>query len=233
MAAGRLILIEGMIGAGKSTTAATLAKWLASQGDDVCLYHEFADDHPIRAKAIDLLRAHFGTTAPPDVGKDGVATDASVYGLDQWARLASRCTSGRQTVILESAFLQNSVLPNFLDGVPTEEVKAVFASIESEIGPSDPLLIYLRPSDIDQAVARVHGERGAAWASQNTAYVANFPWARRRGLTGRQAIIELYRAWESLVDELLASSSCTTLLLIDPQDNWEAALERIYSAVHS
>ena len=31
MVAGRLILIEGMIGAGKSTTAAQLAKWLASQ----------------------------------------------------------------------------------------------------------------------------------------------------------------------------------------------------------
>jgi hypothetical protein len=93
------------------------------------------------------------------------------------------------------------------------------------------LLIYLRPSDIDQAVTRVHRERGAAWAAQNAAYVSNYPWARSRGLEGRQAISELYRAWESLVDELLAASSCTTLLLIDPQDDWEAARKRIYSAV--
>lgn len=233
MTAGRLILIEGMIGAGKSTTAATLATWLTSQGDDVCVYHEFADDHPIRTKAIDLLRAHFGTTAPPDVGKDGLARDAEVYGLDQWARLAIRCSCDRQTVILESAFLQNSVLPNFMDGASIDAVKAVFVSIDSQIASADPLLIYLRPSNIDQALTRVHNERGEAWTSQNVAYVSSFPWARRRGLQGRQAIIELYRAWERLVDELLATSSCATLLLIDPQDDWEAALKRIYSAVRS
>ena len=234
MAAGRLILIEGMIGAGKSTTAAKLASWLTGQGEDACVYHEFADDHPIRTKAVDLLRAAFSdATAPPDVGADGLATDPEVYGLDQWARLASRCTGGRQTVILESAFLQNSVLFSFMDGAPVDAVKAVFASIDSQIASADPLLIYLRPSNIDQALTRVHRERGESWAAQNVAYVSNYPWARRRGLQGRQAVIELYRAWEGLVDELLATSSCATLLLVDPQDDWEAALKRIYSAVRA
>jgi hypothetical protein len=234
MAAGRLILIEGMIGAGKSTTAAKLASWLASRGDDVCVYHEFADDHPIRTKAVDLLRAWYpDTTVQPDVGADGVARDTEVYELDQWARLAGRCSGGQQSIILESAFLQNSVLPTFTDAAPIGDVKAVFASIEGQIAAADPLLIYLRPSNIDQALTRVHGERGASWAAQNMAYVSNYPWARSRGLKGRQAIIELYRAWEALVDELLAASSCATLLLVDPQDDWEAALKRIYSAVRA
>jgi len=234
MAASRLILIEGMIGAGKSTTAATLARWLTGHGEDVCVYHEFANDHPIRTKAIDLLRAAFAdATAPSDVGDVGLARDPKVYGLDQWGRLADRCTTGRQKIILESAFLQNSVLPSFFGGAPADEVKEACANIESRITSADPLLIYLRPTDIDQAVARVHRERGAAWAAQNVAYVANFPWARRRGLQGRDAVIELYCAWEGLVDELLATSSCATLLLIDPQNDWETALERIYSKVSS
>jgi predicted kinase len=232
MAAGRLVLIEGMIGAGKSTTAAKLASWLAGQGEDARAYLEFADDHPIRTKAVDLLRhAHPDATALPEVGANGVATDPEVYGLDQWARLASRCVSGQQTVILDGVFLQNSVLPPFLDGAPADEVKAVFAAIERQIASADPLLIYLRPSNIDQAVTRVHGARGAASAAQNIAYVSNCPWARSRGLTGREAIVELYRAWEVLVDEFLATASCAILLLVDPQDDWEAALERIYSAV--
>jgi predicted kinase len=232
MAAGRLILIEGMIGAGKSTTAAKLASSLTRDGEDARLYHEFADDHPIRTRAIDLLRAHYpDATAPPDVGADGLARDPDVYGLDQWARLAGRCIRDGQTVILESAFLQNSVLPSFTGGAPVDAVKAVFANIESLIVPADPLLIYLRPSNIDQAVARVHRERGAAWAAQNMTYVSNFPWARSRGLTGRRTIIELYRAWETVVDELLATSSMPKLVVVDPQHDWEAALDRIYSAV--
>jgi hypothetical protein len=234
MAAGRLILIEGMIGVGKSTTASKLANWLTSQGEDARVYHEFADDHPIRTKAIDLLRTHYrNMAAQSDDGEDGLARDPEVYGLDQWARLASRCNGGQQTIILESTFLQNSVLPNFMDGAPIDEVKAVFANIDCQIASADPLLIYLRPSNIDQALTRVHRERGESWASQNVAYVSNYPWARSRGLKGRQAVIELYRAWEGLVDELLATSSCATLLLVDPQDDWEAALTRIYSAVRS
>ena len=235
MATGRLILIEGMIGAGKSTTAAKLADWLTSHGEDVCVYNEFADDHPIRTKVTDLLRVANPdtTTVPPDVGEDGVARDPQVYGLDQWTRLVSRCTAGQQTVILEGTFLQNSVLPAFMDEAPIDEVKAVFARIESQVASANPLLIYLRPSDIDDALRRVHRARGEAWASQNMAYVSNIPWARRRGLTGRQAIIELYRVWESVVDELLATSSCDTLLVLDPQDDWEAALEHIHSAVRA
>jgi thymidylate kinase len=234
MATGRLILIEGMIGAGKSTTAAKLATWLDSQGEDVRVYQEFADGHPIRTRAVDLLRAaHAGAAALPDVGADGLALDPAVYGLEQWTRLAGYCSRDGHTVILEGAFLQNSVLPHFLDGEPVDTVKEVCASIESRIAPARPLLVYLRPSDIDQAVRRVHDERGAASAAQNIAFVSNCPWARRRGLTGRQTIVELYRAWEDVVTELLRTTVCTTLLLVDPQDDWETALERIYSAVRT
>ncbi len=52
MAVSRLILLEGMIGSGKTTTAANIGKWLADQGDAAHVYHEFADDHPIRTKAV-------------------------------------------------------------------------------------------------------------------------------------------------------------------------------------
>src|SRR5262245_15008074 len=117
--AGRLILIEGMIGVGKSTTASKLAHWLAGQGEEVKAYLEFAEDHPIRTRAVDLLKAAYGEPpAPLDVGEDGLAKDPAAYALDQWARLASRCHRDQQTVILESAFLQNSVMPGFIDGAP-------------------------------------------------------------------------------------------------------------------
>ena len=118
-----------------------------------------------------------------------------------------------------------------MDGAPLDAVTAMFARIDRQIAPAEPLLIYLRPGNLEQALGRVHHERGASWAAQNIAYVSNCPWARSRALGGRDAIIELYRAWERLVDALLGTTSCATLLLVDPQDNWEAALARIYSAV--
>lgn len=229
----RLILIEGMIGAGKSRTARNVANWIESQGEPARIFHEFADDHPIRTKAVDRIRAASPEVAPSqfDDPRIGLAQDPNVYSLDQWGALAARCLHTRQITILEATFLQNSVLPSFANDAPLTHIKEAFTRIEQQIAPAQPLLVYLRPRDIDSAIRRVHLERGDTWASWNIASVAGFPWAQHRNLSGRAAVVELYRAWECVVDDLMMTFSGDTLLVADPQDNWEAALARICSAV--
>jgi hypothetical protein len=214
--ARRLILLEGMIGAGKSTTAARLAAWLVSCGENARAYDEFADDHPIRLEAVDRLR--------------GVAVDPSAYGVPQWGALARRCARG-ETVVLDGAMLQNSVLPLFLDEATPAGITEAFAGIARQIAPVDPLLVYLRPSDIAAAVDRVHAERGEPWSSRNREAVWDWAWARRRGLVGRHAVVEIYRAWERVVDELLEASTLASTIIVDPQRDWPDAMRRICAAV--
>jgi hypothetical protein len=214
----RLILIESMIGAGKSTTAKRLAARLTEEGRRVHAFHEFADNHPIRTPGVDLART--GARAPE-----------SMYDPSQWNALADRCAQGANTVILESTFLQNSVLPLFVEDAPTAVVKELFAEITRRIVPAAPLLVYLRPSDVAGAIRRVHAERGEPWSSRNYAFVSACPWARRRGLVGERAVVELYRAWERLVDELLPTVE--SIVVSDPQRDWMRALQRVYDAVNA
>src|SRR5262249_54219659 len=169
-----------------------VAAWLTDRGEDARAFQEFADDHPIRTRAVDLLRG----AAP--------ARDAKVYDPGQWDALAERCARGSEIVIVESTFLQNSVMPHFIDDAPVAVVKEVFAGLAAPIGPAAPLLVYLRPSDVEAAIRRVHAERGEPWSSRNYAFVSACPWARRRGLVRERAVVELYRAWERVVDELLS-----------------------------
>jgi hypothetical protein len=224
-----LILIEGMIGAGKSTMAGRLERRLNARGEKARAYAEFAEDHPIRTKAVDLLRAAYPEPVwvPGDVAEDGLARDRSVYAPQQWGRLAERCRNGERTVILESTFLQNSVLPAFLNGAPAGKCQEIFTRIEERLAPARPLLVYLRPTDTAAAVERVHHARSTAWADWNMASVAAFPWARSRDLHGRDAVIALYRAWEVVVEELFAGYSFPKIILNDPQDDWDAALRHI------
>jgi hypothetical protein len=241
MPVSRLILIEGMVGAGKSATAAAVARRLVAQGDDALAYDEFADDHPIRTRAVDLLRAASPEVAaspsvptwPSAADEAAPARDAGVYALDQWRVLAERCRRERRTTILESTFLQNSVLPSFISGAPIEQVQGKFSRIEGLIAPVRPLLVYLRPSDIEAAVRRVHRDRGEPWSSWNVASVSASPWAQAQGLCGPEAVVGFDRAWEPVVDELLGLYSSPKLLLVDPQADWEGTVARIAAAARA
>jgi len=217
--APRLILVEGMIGAGKTTTAGYLADWLSRRGEDVRAFDEGAADHPIRTRRVDELLA---APAPGDPG---------VYAAGQWRRLAERCLRDEQTIILESIFLQNSVMPAFIDGAPAAAVTDICAEIQRQAAPAEPFLVYLRPIDIAAAIARVHEARGEPWSSRNVAYVQDCPWARRRNLRGRDAVVRLYQAWDPVVSELFDRYPFGKLMVPDPHHDWPASLRAISAAV--
>ena len=219
MGGPRLILVEGMIGSGKTTTAGHLADWLSRRGEDVRALDEGAADHPIRTRRVDELLA---APAPDDPG---------AYSAGQWRRLAERCLRDEQTVILESVFLQNSVMPAFIDGAPVAAVTDICAEIQRQAAPAEPFLVYLRPVDIAAAIARVHETRGEPWSSRNVAYVQDCPWARRRNLRGRDAVVRLYQAWDPVVSELFDRYPFPKLMVPDPHHDWPASLRAICAAV--
>ena len=81
MAKSKLIFVEGMTGAGKSTTAGNIEKWLTARGDRVRRYHEMDDDNPIRTKGVDAMRSnHPQVGRMTDVGVDGFALELLQHG---------------------------------------------------------------------------------------------------------------------------------------------------------
>ncbi|HEX5114689.1 MAG TPA: hypothetical protein VFW65_05775 [Pseudonocardiaceae bacterium] len=216
--ATRLVLVEGIIGIGKSTTAEHIAEATGGRA-----YHEFAPDHPIRTAAVDHLRATYPSAvsqAPPGE-PDG----------RQWRALAERCAAGHHPIVLEATFLQNSVLPAFLDGAPQADVVEHCARIERDLAPARPLLVYLRPTDVAASLANAHADRGEPWSSWNLASITDSAWARARQLTGTAALVGFWRAWEALVDELYGRYPYPKRLFLDPQSDRQAVLTAVVAAL--
>ena len=222
-----------MIGSGKTTTAMRVGDWLACRGEEARVFCECAAGHPIRTRAEDRLRAAAGPQPPGPPGSAAggrAAGSPGVYAADQWRRLAERCLCDRQTIILESSYLQNSVMPAFIDGAPARTVNEIFTTIQQQAAPAEPLLVYLRPADIAAAIARIHRTRGEPWSSRNVAFVENSPWARRRNLRGQDAVVKLYQAWEPVVTQLYSQYPFPKIMVTDPQHDWQVTLTRICAA---
>ncbi len=175
MGAARLILIEGMIGSCKTMTAARAGEWLAGRGQNVRVFREGADDHPIRTMAEDRLRAAAGLQAPAPNGAGNGAHAGSHggYPAGQWRQLATRCVRDRQTIIVEGSFLQNCVMPAFLDDAPARTVTEIFTAIVRQAAPAAPLLctcgppISARRSRARTGYGESRGHRGM-WTSSRT-----------------------------------------------------------------
>jgi hypothetical protein len=77
----------------------------------------------------------------------------------------------------------------------------------------------------------VHQDRGADWAAQNIAWVRARPWAQGRDTRGREAVIQLYREWEQIVDDLFARHPFGKIMVVDPQQDRAAALRQVQAAL--
>jgi thymidylate kinase len=59
--AARLILVEGMIGSGKTTTALRIGDWLAGRAEDARVFREAAVNHPNQTRRPAIIIEATGT----------------------------------------------------------------------------------------------------------------------------------------------------------------------------
>jgi len=141
-----------MIGSGKSTTAGRLAAKLIEGGATAHAFNESADDHPVRTRTVDRLLGR--ELAPPDA-----------YAAEQWNALADRCAHDTGTTIVESTFLQNTVMPHFTDGEPIAVVEDVFAdrvTSRARSGASTPSAASHGRRETTRSSPHAHGRADAA-----------------------------------------------------------------------
>lgn len=205
----KLILIEGLPGSGKSTTAQYLADEISGADIDCIYYHELAPDHPMPMDLADKFSEHISSPVLRELT------------LVRWEMFAGTLQPDAPVHIIDSRLWQNTVLLDYLAGESEEAVTRSHQRIVDHIRPCNPVFIYLDQDDTEKAINRTFAFREPAWGERVIEVVEQQKWSVDRSLKGRKACVSLLKEWVLIADQLFEQFPCPKLRIMNPHENWE------------
>lgn len=221
----RLILLEGIPGAGKSSAAHALHRLLTRLAIPHRWWYEGERGHPVYAfRDTASLDRTIGDLFSGDAARiDGVLADS----LERWGALATRLRRSGRVGILDGILYGHLVWTLFPAGVPVDTIEAYVAEEERRIAPLDPCVVYFRPDDVAAAMRRITARRGSQWTESMVRRTERFPYSRQYGLAGFDGFVAFWAAYRDLADTLFARSTLAKCRVTAEADDWAAGMRRV------
>lgn len=224
----KLIMIEGIIGSGKSTTAEYLARTIRRHDKNTVWYHENTPEHPLNTAFSRLLQENYGKTfdITQSIMKMRTYND-EVNTLPLWKTFSNRVAKESTITVIESRFWQHEATYWFLSGYEPEAVLAHQAEIQASLSIIQPVLVYLANDDVKSVIEKAFATRPEKWRRWAIWLFGELPYLKMRKLEGIQGIIEFYEAWNILARELYDCYPYPKIEIRNPQQNWKSAYEKL------
>lgn len=217
--ATRLIFVEGIVGAGKSTTAAFIERQLLRNGITAHYVFEGGIGHPTRLMG--ELAHPFAPWLDLDVA--GFRNRAR----EKWQMAAQLIQAAGTVAVFDGQLFHGNLADLLMMDAGPDDLRGYVEDTLAITAPLHPTLVYLRPADLEGAVRRVIAERGPKWEQYQIEWKLASPYARRRDLSGVDGLLELLRAHRAVSDDLLAFLGIPALVLDTDADDWPACRRQI------
>lgn len=135
--------------------------------------------------------------------------------------------------IMKSAFLQNTIMELLFyrcidESAITSHAKKLIDYVKS----LHPVVIYLSQPDIRNTIQHVADERSDwNWINIMVDYCEKTPYARKKGISGFDGIIEMLEERKQLEKNIFSQLQAKTAIIENTNNDWDAVWESILEAV--
>ncbi len=191
----RLIFVEGIMGAGKSTTAAFLTDQLQRNGRSARFMLE-GPSHPLRV-ATDLPH-------PNAAWRDVTVDDFIERSMQKWRAYMREVRQSPTITVCDGLLFHGNMTDLLLMDADPEVLHQYVAQVIEIISVLCPAVIYLTNTDVRLALRGVCEARGNSWEAYQVNWKVSSPYAVRRSLRGFEGLVQIYQTYCALCDDLFA-----------------------------
>lgn len=197
-----ILNIEGIPGAGKSTTAAQLDKSFRQRGIDSYWVHEIAKDHPIGALKLQK-----------NLGEEAFVSAC----LKSWGVFYSE---NSRVAILDGYALQSTVRFLFAMNAAENTIQEYFRKWQ-KTGDSLSSIVFLKVAEPEKHFREfVFPLRGEDWCRKLSSYVSSTPYGMVHELSGVDGVIKFWSEYQTVCLALLDEPAIPTLIRNHSDRNW-------------
>ncbi len=220
----KLVIFEGIMGSGKSTSTRWLAQRLAAQGIEARIQVERQYPHPLRATdfAADWFK--------PWLGHAGRGTGEPPVAL--WRKFVEEAQGSEAVHVVDGQLFHGDLTNMFLMNMPPEAIAQNVQALARIIRPMRPLLVDFYQSDVDRAIRLTAAERGDELGVRyQVDWKLDYAYAVDRGLEGLDGLSSLYVDYRRLTDRLFEELTIDKIALENSGRDWATYHARIEDAL--
>lgn len=239
----RLFIIEGLPCSGKSTTSSFVASLLEQKGK-VCFVDEGTGNHPADYEYHALAPAGFFSDKEEIISLSQFSGEMfdkmlqyKIYDflpwekemplmLDKWRQFVN-ISSENTVYVFNCVLLQNPMCETMMRfGFSEDESKSYISKVVDIIQPMNPIVIYLKNTDIADSVEQTAKER-PGWLDDVINYHVNGSYGKQIGAKGFEGYIRCLEERQERELRILNGLPVGKLVVDNPQRDWKSAHETI------
>ncbi|RAV09190.1 DNA/RNA helicase domain-containing protein [Paenibacillus contaminans] len=211
----KLIMIEGIPGSGKSTTAQRISHILQRKGGNLKWWYEEEQGHPVY-----IYDDYTSMQTIVDELSSGNYRKVIDMALKRWQEFVEFVQSSSDIVIVDSCLFGYLTWSLFPFEVPKQEIEQYVKDVERMIQPLNPHIIYFYQTDIGAALKKICTRRGGDTEKNFIRSATQSPYGKSRGLNGFEGMVAYWRDYRDITDGAFQGLAFPKIAIDNSEGNW-------------